>query len=994
VGGNLFLQGNYLEIGQIGNGAFGTCAAPPAGYHPHLTTGIAEVYDYGHDGWAVGSPPYMGDYTLPGTPFEGWELQINGVRNQAFQGNFSLVCPGTFPGGGTLTGSNSAYTNIGGIATGTWTGTASGGNLQIRQETRVDLNASWVVVTTFMKNIGVTAIPSVYYLRTTDPDNDQSWPGGMFTTLNTVVHQNEDATHRVMVSGRGTVYPGAAYLALATRDCRAKAFIYNSWPLSGTVDLATIWAGTYGPAVYALNGTQTGDIGIGLVYNIGNIAPGDEAVISYAYVFNGNQGIDSAFLDPQLVVGPVTYPSVAPPNPEYDTFNTCMFPGIDTFHISIKFGAEKCWTKGVWTWAPAIGLATTTGVENTINITVLPGTTTYTITGTDSATGMASCNNKVFYLTVVPCNLAWNNSPCFGDTLKLGMRGDSLGATYAWYGPAPSTALFSTLQNPFKYPAYYTDSGLYYVVRTIGTVHDTDSTRVIIHEKPDLLVSSNIPMCAPIAADLNLSVSPFLPGGTYSWSGPGGFSSTLQNPVISPFAFADTGLYTVIAVSSFGCRDTGTTFVYPGTIANFTYEINRGCDADTVLFTNTSTNGNTYTWNFGDGSGPVVLGGAPGSIVHAYHLHNLYAASITSQNAHCTDTKTANVDTRHSVNADFQANNDTICVAVEPTNLVDLSSATVGAGSGVIVSWNWSFGDGSADEAIAGPSHTYTVPGIYPVTLTAIDSIGCPSVKTREVVVIDPQLHGLTDTTLCLLQPMPININVEMKPNIAFSNYTYQWTPATNLSADNIKMPYFMGYGDYTYTVTAIAQPFTACPTQLVVNIHSILGAKLMNVTGSTTIKFGDKLQLYSSNELKYMWTPNDGTLTNNNINNPVASPSVTTTYTVYGMDKYGCLDSASLTIIVDSTMNEFVPSGFTPNGDGLNDIFRPTFLKYQKLVEFSVYNRWGQKVFSTSNKDEGWDGSFNSQPQDMGVYFYNIIVSRAGYSNNQIYKGEVTLIR
>jgi gliding motility-associated-like protein len=179
-----------------------------------------------------------------------------------------------------------------------------------------------------------------------------------------------------------------------------------------------------------------------------------------------------------------------------------------------------------------------------------------------------------------------------------------------------------------------------------------------------------------------------------------------------------------------------------------------------------------------------------------------------------------------------------------------------------------------------------------------------------------------------------------------------------------------------------------------VVNIHSILGAKLMNVTGGTTIKYGDKLQLYSSNELKYMWTPNDGTLTNNNINNPVASPSVTTTYTVFGMDKYGCLDSASLTIIVDSTMNEFVPSGFTPNGDGLNDIFRPTFLKYQKLVEFSVYNRWGQKVFSTSNKDEGWDGAFNSQPQDMGVYFYNIIVSRAGYSNNQIYKGEVTLIR
>src|SRR5438105_2116969 len=84
VGGSCFLQGHWLEIGLTPNASFGACTAP-AGYHAHPYNGapvptpggqLAEVYDYGHDGWAVGAPPYMGDYTYPGSPFEGWELQV------------------------------------------------------------------------------------------------------------------------------------------------------------------------------------------------------------------------------------------------------------------------------------------------------------------------------------------------------------------------------------------------------------------------------------------------------------------------------------------------------------------------------------------------------------------------------------------------------------------------------------------------------------------------------------------------------------------------------------------------------------------------------------------------------------------------------------------------------------------------------------------------------------------------------------------------------
>ena len=91
--------------------------------------------------------------------------------------------------------------------------------------------------------------------------------------------------------------------------------------------------------------------------------------------------------------------------------------------------------------------------------------------------------------------------------------------------------------------------------------------------------------------------------------------------------------------------------------------------------------------------------------------------------------------------------------------------------------------------------------------------------------------------------------------------------------------------------------------------------------------------------------------------------------------------------------MKDLIPSAFTPNGDGLNDLFRITNLKYQKLVDFSVFNRWGILVFHTNNPEVGWDGTYQGVAQDMGVYNYQIITAHPD-GTNQTYKGNVTLIR
>lgn len=147
------------------------------------------------------------------------------------------------------------------------------------------------------------------------------------------------------------------------------------------------------------------------------------------------------------------------------------------------------------------------------------------------------------------------------------------------------------------------------------------------------------------------------------------------------------------------------------------------------------------------------------------------------------------------------------------------------------------------------------------------------------------------------------------------------------------------------------------------------------------------------SNTLIYTWLPDDGSLNNPNINNPLAHPAATTMYTVIAMTPKGCRDTATAKVIVDYNML-CLPDAFTPNGDGLDDIFRLCSLHHEKLVDFTIFNRWGEIVYyNTSDPQQGWDGTYKGVQQDMGVYNYFIILE-GSEGIDKIYKGNVTLIR
>lgn len=117
--------------------------------------------------------------------------------------------------------------------------------------------------------------------------------------------------------------------------------------------------------------------------------------------------------------------------------------------------------------------------------------------------------------------------------------------------------------------------------------------------------------------------------------------------------------------------------------------------------------------------------------------------------------------------------------------------------------------------------------------------------------------------------------------------------------------------------------------------------------------------------------------------------------YALWVKDINGCTDSLKAEVYYDNCCTPSIPNAFTPNNDGKNDVFRIIYKGDVVLKELSIYNRYGQRVFTSDNLNQGWDGNFNGQPEELGVYYYMLRMVCGNLKNKEIFlKGDVTLIR
>ncbi len=800
----------------------------------------------------------------------------------------------------------------------------------------------------------------------------------------------------------------------------ASAGAYNTWPISGALaaapaDIRNVICGPWCDVYIPAGGT--------IEYSMQGTAPNRNFAVTWcgtrmfscttewlttqiviyegsglAEVHIGHRTIcATGWNSSRAIVGvrnPAGTVSTAPPlrdwTPTWVTTNEAwrFTPAGATYTVApIVYAPIPYAASAVYWYDSTTGAYLGTGAD----LSVSPATgTTYMA----CAVGCSDTTKKYIHIGPATCFKAVANDPCIGDTIKLGAVGDSIGATYSWSGPA---GFSSTQQYTYIFPSSGANAGVYHVTKFLGGVAvNVDSVLVTIHPLPVVTLGSSIALCDPLVSPLALTSNLDSLGETFAWTGPAGFTSNLQNPVVSPFDSTMQGTYSVIATTIWGCKASSSIDVWPGTSPNFVPVIKRGCYADTVYLLNTTTNASTYVWDFNDGS----LTSTDIHVTHIYPIQNVYNIKLTSSNAHCTEYKVIPIDTRHTITAIFNPTPDTFCLGY-PTTMVNSSVTTLGdpaLGTGTPVGAAWDYGNGVTDT-VWQPTYTYDASGLFQTTLTVTDSIGCTSTASKPVIVLELHISSFTDTTLCLSLPLPMTNDVTWTPVISGLVPSYLWTeyPTPNLSDINIANPTLSGFGLFIDTLTiwfpGVPGAIPGCAIRQIVRVNSVLGHVISDLTASSTILFGGSIQLNASNEVYYYWRPDDGSLDNPNISDPMATPTVTTTYTVFGLDVNGCLDSAYVTVYVDSSLYDHIPTGFSPNNDGLNDKFRIHDLKNLKLVQFSVYNRWGTEIFSTIDPETGWDGTYQGVPQDIGVYNYVLIVAHPD-GTNRAYKGNVTLVR
>jgi len=313
---------------------------------------------------------------------------------------------------------------------------------------------------------------------------------------------------------------------------------------------------------------------------------------------------------------------------------------------------------------------------------------------------------------------------------------------------------------------------------------------------------------------------------------------------------------------------------------------------------------------------------------------------------------------------------------------------TLGTPAGLNYSWSPAAGLGST--SVMSPICTPTATGEYVVTATLPNS-GCAALIDSMHVTLSPPLV-VTATS----EVKPCNSAIQLFSTPDDNLYLYSWLGPNGFTSTGMNTivanPVAADAGAYTVTVT---DALTGCQGQAttIATLPPSPGLELTHVSADVTINVGGSVQLNADTAVYFWWMPDDGTISNRNINNPVVTPTVTTTYTVYAMDSAGCRDTAEVTVTVvyDSIM---IPTAFTPNGDGRNDIFRPVNMKNVKLLEFSIYNRWGERIYTTSDKNGGWDGTYNGARQDMGVYYYMLVASLDDGASTRTYSGNFTLLR
>ncbi|MFY8091833.1 MAG: PKD domain-containing protein [Chitinophagaceae bacterium] len=383
---------------------------------------------------------------------------------------------------------------------------------------------------------------------------------------------------------------------------------------------------------------------------------------------------------------------------------------------------------------------------------------------------------------VASFNVVSSSSQCIsGNSFTFNNTSSGVGNTYQWSFPSATPSSSNSL-NPGT--VVFNASGVHVVTLTVTNAGGTSAANqaVTVSAKPTASFSySNN------GADYTFFNGSYISAGTissYEWAVDGTNFSSIQNPPLQTLT-AGTRVVRLIVVSDAGCRDTisqtiNVTVVAPpagAPVASFSFASgNTQClSGNSFTFTNSSTGtGNTYAWTFAGGTPATSTSANPGTVTFATAGSHLVTLVATNVNGTSTSTQ-------YAVIANPVASFNTYTNTSAGDSYTFISTSTVPSGT---MTYSWNFGDGSPASSLVNPTHTYSTPGTYTVTLTVTGSNGCPATTTTGSV------------TYCPKAVAAFNVSSSTSQCLTGNSFTFNNTSSNTAGTPASGMSYLWKFGD------------------------------------------------------------------------------------------------------------------------------------------------------------------------------------------------------
>jgi gliding motility-associated-like protein len=610
-----------------------------------------------------------------------------------------------------------------------------------------------------------------------------------------------------------------------------------------------------------------------------------------------------------------------------------------------------------------------------------------TVNGAIPVADFAVLNNSAL-CSNLPVQIQNTSTVDFGTITKVQIIWDNLNA--------PATIFTDDMPTPNKiysniYPDFQTPASKTYQVRFIaysgGSCLDDVIKTITVHASPKVSFQTMPGICfeATPRQITQATESGFVTGG-FLFTGNGVSPTGLFNP-----ATAGVGTHNIqyLYTSNMGCRDSATKpiTVWPSPTAVWGYS-NPTCERNGISFSDTSvanfSNIVQWQWNFGDGNTSNNNSGA--TFVKTYATAGNYNAILrVLTDSGCISLPVAKTIAVHPlpiVNFSLPS----ICLPDGNGQFNDAS--TIADGSQLLFNYNWSFGDGGT-SAQQNPIHRYFALGPYNVKLIITTNNNCVDSLTKSLTTVYPQPKAdftFNPNEVCLGDDFAFT-DISNGMNGTVTKWRWNFDDGTT---DTVRNPVKLYSTDRTYNVSLHIYNSLGCVSDTMVKpltVHPYptvnAGPDLFVLEGGNTI-----LQpVATGNDLSFAWSPSLY-LDSANIKNPRSTPLADITYTITVTGRGNC--AVDDDVFVKVLLAPSIPNAFSPNADGINDVWNIKYLESYPGCTIEVFDRSGASIFRSEGYTKPWDGTVKGKPLPVGTYYY-IVNPKNG--RKQI-AGSVTILK